>query len=486
MPPPSKSPAADDSPRAPGTDAYGPRIPPLLTGVPVLGNGAAFLRDAMRTLSRGERECGPVFALRLGPRRAAVVTGPRESQTVVSLPEATLSVRPVYGWVTPMFGEILQAAPYDRYLAQRDMLLPALRGRNLPDYVACMVHEVGAWITTLGERGSFDATRSLERLSMRIALRAFLGPRFPELAGDYFWRQYTDLAEGMEILLPPRLPLPRMVRRDRARARLFVLLMPKAAAARLDPDPRQYGFLAHLVTGRYPDGNPISDSEVVGLILSLVFAAYETTAAQLAWSLVLLLQHRDELARVTAEVDEQLPAAPYQPTPDILHRLRRLAWNLRETERLRPITTMLWRYTEQPYDVGGYRVPRGWFTVLCPPITHRSPRVFQDPDAYDPERFSPGRDPGGRLAATLLNLGGGAHRCLGARFAEMEMKTVFSMLLRTYVLRLADPDPQPVKKMGISRPAAPCRIAYEMRAQPTRKEPSGQDGRSRHDDRIHD
>jgi sterol 14-demethylase len=382
---------------------------------------------------------------------------------VVSLPETTLSVQPVYRWVTPMFGEVLQAAPYDRYLAQRDMLLPALRSRNLPNYVGCMVQEVTDWITTLGERGTFDATRSLEQLSMRIALRAFLGPQFRDLAGDYFWRQYTDLAEGMEILLPPRLPLPRMVRRDRARARLFVLLMPKAAAARLDPDPHRYGFLAHLVTGRYPDGNPVSDAEVVGLILSLVFAAYETTAAQLAWSLVLLLQHRDELARVTAEVDEQLPTAAYQPAPETLHRLRRLGWNLREAERLRPITTMLWRYTEQPYDVGGYRVPRGWFTVLCPPITHRSPTVFPDPDSYAPERFSPGRDPAGRVAAMLLNLGGGAHRCLGARFAEAEMKTVLSMLMRTYRLSLVDPDPRPAKKMGISRPASPCLITYEKR-----------------------
>lgn len=439
--------------------------PPPLPGIPFLGNGPAFFRDAIGTLSRGERELGPVFVMRLGPKRAAIVTGPLESQQVIGLPEDTLSVRPVYRWVTPMFGEVLQAAPYEKYLSQRNLLLPALRGRNIPDYVGCMVREVTDWIATLGEHGSFDAARSLELLSMRIALRAFLGPQFRELAGDYFWRQYTDLAEGMEILLPPRLPLPRLVRRDRARARLFVLMMPKAAAARFDPDPARYGFLATLVAGRYPGGKEPTDAEVVGLLLSLIFAAYETTAAQLAWSLILLLQHDDELAKVAAEVDEQLPDPP---TPRTLHQLRRLGWNLREAERLRPITTMLWRYTEEPYHVAGYRIPRGWFTVLCPPITHRSPSVFPDPDRYDPERFSPVRDPAGRIAATLLNLGGGAHRCLGAHFADAEMKTVLSMLLRNYRLRLADTDPQPAKKMGISRPASPCRVWYERREESAR------------------
>ncbi|MDH2429199.1 cytochrome P450 [Sphaerisporangium sp. TRM90804] len=433
--------------------------PPAPAGVPLLGNGPAFLRDAMGTLWRAQAQLGPVFALRLGPKRMVVVTGPADALDVVNLPESTLSLRPVYRWVIPMFGEVLQAAEYEGYVDQREMMLPALRSRNLPNYLKCMVKEAGDWLGSLGEFGVFDATRGLERLSMSIAVRAFLGEDFLLRSGEYFWRQYVDLAEGMEILLPPRLPLPRLIRRDRARDRLFTLLAPKTAEARLDPDPERHGFLATLVGGRYSDGTPVSDEEVIGLLLSLVFAAYETTAAQLAWSLVLLLQHPDQLKLVVEEAD----GAPEEPTPGSLHAMRRLHWNLREAERLRPITTMLWRYTEKPYTVGGYTVPAGWFTVLCPPITHRSPEVFDSPGEYDPDRFSPARDPGGRAAATLINLGGGQHRCLGARFAESEMKVVLSMLLRSYRLSLVEPDPPPSKKMGISRPASPCLIAYQRR-----------------------
>lgn len=434
--------------------------PPLLSGVPLLGNGPAFIRDAMGTLWRGHRELGAVFALRLGPKRAAVITGPAESQAAVGLPTTTLALRPVYRWVVPMFGEIMQAAEEGEYAQQRAVMLPAFRGPNLPNYVAAMARETADWLAALGDRGRFDATRDLERLSMGIAVRAFLGTGFRDRAGEDFWQLYRDLAAGMEILLPPNLPLPKFFRRDRARAKLFALLRPEVAAARDDPDPDRYGFLAHLAGGRYSDGRQVATDTAVGLILSLVFAAYETTAAQLAWSLVLLLQHPGDLESVIDEVDRSVPAAADELTPNVLHRLRRLHWNLREAERLRPITTMLWRYTEQPYDVGGYTVPRGWFTVLCPPITHRSPEVFPAPDSYDPERFSPSRDPGGKAAAMLLNLGGGAHRCLGARFADMEMKTVLGMLLRRYRLQLVNPHPEPDKRMGISRPAAPCEVAY--------------------------
>jgi sterol 14-demethylase len=433
--------------------------PPAPAGLPLLGNGPSFIRDAMGTLWRAHDELGPVFSLKLGPKRMVVITGAADAQGVVNLPESTLSLRPVYRWVVPMFGEVLQAAPYEAYVDQRDMLLPALRAKNLPNYLVSMVHETGEWLDSLGDSGVFDATRGLERLSMSIAVRSFLGEDFLRRSGEYFWRQYTDLAEGMEILLPPKLPLPRLIRRDRARDRLFTLLLPKAAEARIDPDPEMYGFLAHLVSGRYADGTAVSDEDVVGLLLSLVFAAYETTAAQLAWALVLLLQHPDQLHLVTAEADD----APAVPSPGSLHAMRRLQWNLREAERLRPITTMLWRYTEKPYKVGGYSIPAGWFTVLCPPITHRSPEVYDSPGEYDPDRFSPDRDPSGRAAATLINLGGGQHRCLGARFAESEMKVVLSMLLRSHSLSLVEPDPPPSKKMGISRPASPCLIAYQRR-----------------------
>src|SRR6266498_2048697 len=133
--------------------------PPLLSGVPVVGNGPAFFRDAMGTLWRGHRELGSVFALRLGPKRAAVVTGPADSQTVAGQPMTTLSLRPVYRWVVPMFGEIMQAAEEGEYAEHRAVMLPAFRGPNLPNYVAAMARETVDWLAGLGNRGRFDATR---------------------------------------------------------------------------------------------------------------------------------------------------------------------------------------------------------------------------------------------------------------------------------------------------------------------------------------
>jgi sterol 14-demethylase len=109
-------------------------------------------------------------------------------------------------------------------------------------------------------------------------------------------------------------------------------------------------------------------------------------------------------------------------------------------------------------------VPAGWQTLLCPPVTHRVAEVFPDPDRFDPDRFSRERDTDGRAAAGLLNLGGGLHACLGARFADLEMKAVLAALTRSYEMELAVAEPKQAPGLGVARPASPCPVRYTARA----------------------
>lgn len=437
-------------------------LPPQLPGLPAIGSGLAFYRDAVGMVRRARRDLGPVFGLRLGPKRAVMVVGAAESQEAFRLPESVLSVRPVYQWVIPMFGNVLQAAEYGEYCRQRETVLPAFRARQLGGYSTVMVDETTRWLAGLDAKGTFDAAGDLERLSMAIALRVFLGPRLRDY-GEEVFALFRDIAAGMEFFLPANLPIPRLRRRNRARKALLALLQPELARARRDPDPEEYGFLAHLVSGPHggPAGLPLET--LAGLILCLAYAAYETTAAQASWALILLLQHPKELAAVLDEVDRQLPANGDGLGLGDLHKLERTRLSLLEAQRCRPITTLLMRYTEQAYRIGGHVVPAGWYTMFCPPVTHESPDVYPDPGRYDPDRFGPERDQDGRAAGSLVNMGDGHHLCVGAKFAEVEMKIVLGLLLQRYELRLRDPDPPPAKGLGIYHPAAPCLVDYRSR-----------------------
>lgn len=433
--------------------------PPAPAALPVLGHAPAFVRDPLSVVRAGQRAHGTVFSLNLGPKRAAVVVGAEESRTALAAPERTLAVAPVYQWLRPMFGAVMQAADHADYLVQRAALLPVFRGRQVTDHTAAVTDDVQAWIAGLGATGRFDAYRDLERLTLDIAIRLVFGKDFRAREGVAFRRYFQDVAAGMEFVLPAWFPAPRLLRRNRARTRLFALLSPYVRQARSRPDPAAQGFLAHLAASVDEAGTPFDEELVTGLALVLVYAAYETTAAQLAWALILLLQHPEHLTAVTAEVGTEL--ADGEPTPGTLRRLTRLGRCLQETQRLRPVTTMLTRFVAEPYEVAGYTVPRGWNTLFCPPVTHRLADLYPDPDAYDPERFSPLRDPDGRAANGLLNLGAGAHACLGARLADIEMRLIIASLLRDRELRLDGPPPQPVRKPGIARPAGPCPVSYD-------------------------
>jgi sterol 14-demethylase len=261
----------------------------------------------------------------------------------------------------------------------------------------------------------------------------------------------------MEFVLPTNLPLPRFRRRDRARSKLRAMLRSIIAERRADPRDHN-DFLQSFLEVTYSDGTPLPEETIVDLILLMVFAAYETTSAQASWALIQLLQHPRYLALVLEE--QKIMLSNEDVNLNTLHRLNRLTWAVKESERMWPVTTMLMRYVAKSYELGGYHIPQGWLTVICPAISHRFPEVFPNPDVYDPERFSPERAEDRQSSFNLVNFGGGLHKCLGLRFARNEIKVILSLLLQRYTLELVDPDPQPDYSTGLTRPRSPCLVRY--------------------------
>ena len=228
--------------------------------------------------------------------------------------------------------------------------------------------------------------------------------------------------------------------------------------------------MQELLGATYSDGRPLADELIINMILALTWAGHETTAAQVSWVLVQLLQDPAYLQALVAEIDRELaPEAPL--TQAGLQQLLHQDWALKETERMRTITAMLLRVVKEPVTLGGYEIPAGWLLFLCPPLVHNDPALFGEPQRYDPYRFAPEGDD--QAAGNLFGFGGGTHRCLGASFARNEMKVILTQLLRRYELALVDPDPQPDPDVvGAVPPAAPCLVRYQRRT-PVRSAAAG-------------
>lgn len=226
------------------------------------------------------------------------------------------------------------------------------------------------------------------------------------------------------------------------------MLSPLLAARRASPAGAS-DFLQTLVDD--PQLRAEGEEVQVGMAMATLFTGYITTAAQTAWTLVLLLQNPGYLRRVVEEIDAGDPRQP------VLDRA------VKESVRLRSVMSHYARTNAADYELDGYRIPRGWLTMICPGVAHRLPELFTDPDRFDPDRFAPDRAEDRRHPHALIGFSGGFYRCPGQAFGGSEVKAVLTSLLSRYQLTLLTPDPRPSFDLGVTRPASPCHIYYERR-----------------------
>jgi len=443
----------------------GRRTPPALRGLPFLGNLLEYRRDHVEVFWRAYKTLGPVFSIRLGPQRAVVLIGPEGNRFFFTQVDKILSLPEVYRFVIPMFGKVLNAADTETVRKKQLALLhTAFQGRKMQHHVEIMVREISAWIDSLGDEGTFELDKALEKLGMNIAASAFMGEAIRRQMSD-FLPLYEDLARGMEFVLPPNLPLPRFRRRDRARKKLGEMIRPIIVERQAHPE-RYDDFLQTIVEGEYLENGETADETVIGLALLSVFTAYITTAAQTSWSLIQLIQHPEYLASVRNEQEAVLHNKATNISVEKLSLLERLEWSLKETQRMYPVMSHYARYNAQAYELGGYYIPQGWLTMVCPAISHRLPGVFVHPEIYDPIRFSPARAEDRKNTYGLIGFGAGLYRCPGAGFGMNEMKCIIAMLVQRFTLELVDCNPKRNFELGVIRPQPPCLVKYKRRESP--------------------
>src|SRR5665213_3422474 len=196
------------------------------------------------------------------------------------------------------------------------------------------------------------------------------------------------------------------------------LLLAEIAERRVDPEAgAREDILSLLVAARFEDGTEMSDREVRDQLVTLLLAGHETTATALAWTFDLLLRHPAALTRLTSEVDAGEDTY-----------LRAV---ISESLRLRPVVPLAGRRLASELISDGLSLPVGTDVTSAIWLTHTRPDLYPEPYAFRPERFleqSP-------TTYGWIPFGGGIRRCLGAAFAEMEMRVVLEAVLRRRALR---------------------------------------------------
>lgn len=432
-------------------------LPPMTPGGhPFLGHIVAFLRDPVALLERGQAVCGNVFRLRLLGKTAIVLIGHEHNKTFFAETDQRLSIRAGYPMFVRMFSpDFYFFAEPEQYHMQRALILPALRGSQVSDYLGIMEAETSAMLDSMGDRGEVDLTAAFGQLAMNIAARTFLGEDFSRIPG--LFDTFRDFSAGMDPVLPGWLPLPHL-RRSRAAGKTLRELIYKLVADRRRHPVDPPDFLQTLCGARFEDGKALPDPILANLILLLSWAGHETTTGHLSWAVIDLLDNRAELDKVLEEQREVFCDEDSPLTIGHIHRLSYLDRALHETERLHPVAFMLARKATQTFNVGEYLIPRGAMVIASPTVSHRLSDDYPKHDAFHPCRYQDAPD----KMRNLIGFGGGSHRCLGIHFAYLEMKVVITLLLRKYQLTLLD-TPRPLQGAKIKWPQSPCRIRYQRK-----------------------
>jgi cytochrome P450 len=209
------------------------------------------------------------------------------------------------------------------------------------------------------------------------------------------------------------------------RDRLLALLDEQIAATRADPRlAEREDILAMLVR----DGG-LSDADLQDDLIALIGAGHETTAAAIAWGAVLLAHHDDVREKAAAGDDAYLGAL------------------VKEVLRFRsPLPAAAGRVLDEPIAIGAHTVPAGTMILIDAWGVHHDPERHRDPHRFAPERFLDGQPE----PYTWLPFGGGAHRCIGAGLAELEIKIALATILRRVAFEPADAELPPVARRGVT------------------------------------
>ena len=326
------------------------------------------------------------------------------------------------------------------HLAHRKLMLPSFHGERMRSYGPILEEIVDAEIDSwpLGEE--FAIHPRMQAITLEAILRVVFGvaegPRLERLRGlltgvlEETASPFAQLVGLAARRFGGRGPWAKFEGRLRE---VDELLYAEIAERRSAEDLEERDdILSTLILARFEDGGEMSDEELRDQLMTLLLAGHETTATALAWTFDLLLRHKAVLERlrdsIEAGEDEYLRAT------------------ISESLRLRPVVPLAGRRLSKELVADGLTLPAGTDVTPAIWLTHTRGDVYPEPFAFRPERFlEDGPD-----TYSWIPFGGGIRRCLGASFAEFEMRIVLREVLTRCELHKADPAPESVGRRNIT------------------------------------
>ncbi|MFC7325140.1 cytochrome P450 [Halorubrum rutilum] len=438
--------------------------PPGPIGDPVFGNGRQYADDPFSFMRACADSYGDVVRFDLGPRETYLLTNPADVERVL-VADADRYRKPQFGddAMDTLLGNGLLMSEGETWQRQRKLANPSFHNRRIGALAGTMVDHTESQLADWSDGDVVDVQLEVARLTVKIIVSAMFGADITDEEVKTVQEELEPLGARFEpdprrFLIPNWVPTRENRRFDAAVDTLESVIdgiVERRRGTERDPAADPAGPEGVAVRGpagdadgdlpmdllsvllRARDRGEQTDENLRDELVTMLLAGHDTTALALTYTFYLLSNHPEARERVAAEAEAA--TADGAPTAADARDMEFTERVLNESMRLYPPVYTLFREPKLDVKVGGYRIPEGAALMLSQWVVHRSPRWYDDPEAFDPNRWAPERR-SGRPRFAFFPFGGGPRHCIGKAFSLLEAKLILAEVCSRYDLEYEGPE----------------------------------------------
>jgi cytochrome P450 len=417
----------------------GSHLKPVMgnSGLPVLGHLIEIFRGGAQYVENSYRKYGPVYYTKTPALNAVAALGPDATQEVLSNRNKDFSTVSWNDVIGPFFKRGLLLMDFDEHMYHRRIMQEAFTRTRLSGYIA---HMDTVATTVIAQDWPVNDRRFLfmpavKELTLDIASVVFMGHEpgsDHELVTRIKQAYETTTRAGGAIIRTPVPPF-KWWRGLQARKVLEDYFVERVAQRRNAEGTDMLTVLCHTADD---DGNRFTDTDIINHMIFLMMAAHDTSTSTLT-TMAYQLAANPQWQQRCREEGDRIGDNPLDI--DELDKLESFDLVIKECLRLVTPLPFNVRRAVRDTEICGYYIPEGTNINLWPGMNHRLPELWTDPERFDPDRFAEPRSEHKRHRYAFAPFGGGAHKCIGMVFGQLEVKTVMHRLLRNYRLELPHP-----------------------------------------------
>jgi cytochrome P450 len=425
------------------TTSQSHRLPPTPSG----RNIREMVRNPLQFFQSIASQYGDIVCYRPAPEPAYLVNHPDYIRHVLVDNNRNYSKATSSNLIfKKVIGDGLLSSEGETWRKQRRMMQPTFHHTRIEQLDGLIVEAAQSmldrWQAAFESNQPIDVAREMAALTLTITTRSLFGVDL----GDEVRQVGEIINRAAHYFEKPSDPHIVQSRQE------FGAVVDRIIQQRRENFQDGGDLLSSMILARDENTGVVMDDEQLRTqVMTLLLAGYETTASTLTWTWYLLSQNPWAVERLRTEVRETLNRR--LPQYSDLEKLPYVGMVLDESLRLFPTAWTLGRRAIGEDEIGGYHVPANTVIAICTYTMHRHPHFWDNPNTFDPERFSP-ENIKKHAKYAYIPFGAGPRQCIGNNFGLMEAALVMACILQRFELRLmpgVDVQPQALFVLRPSR-----------------------------------